>query len=285
MAGKKKAKTPASYAVEERELLTRNPETTTAYGASGAEAEKLPERKLAAPAVPYGTDIMKKEQPHAGHRGRLRDKFLRDPAAMGDHELLELLLCYAIPRRDTNATAHELLQTFGSLSAVMKAEEVELCSVKGVGPEAAALLRMVPEITARFSADRLKKKPNTKNPEEVRLFLESVYVQKNFEAVLLLCLDARLRVISCRQIASGDVGSASLSVGRVAELALVQKATSVILSHNHPDGDPTPSSEDVNTTEVLYRALRPLGVQLVDHIIFGGRDTFSFAANGMMPTA
>lgn len=282
---KKKVQKPADNTTRGRGADARRPETAADYEVPASGELTLTEKLLAAPAGPYGENMIKKGDAHAGHRGRLRDKFLRDPAAMEDHELLELLLCYAVPRRDTNPMAHDLLQTFGSLSAVMKAEEVELCSVKGIGPEAAALLRMIPEITARFSADRLKKKPNTKNPEEVRLFLESVYIQKNFEAVLLLCLDARLRVISCRQIASGDVGSASLSVGRVAELALVQKATSVILSHNHPDGDPTPSSEDVTTTEILYRSLKPLGVHLVDHIIFGGQDTFSFAANGMMPTA
>lgn len=218
---------------------------------------------------------------HDGHRERLRRRF-REQGLDGFNEInaLELLLFYAIPRKDTNPIAHALLDRFGSLSGVFEASQQELCQVEGIGSGAADLLRLAPQILKKSmtaQADRIK---TINNSEDAGKYLLPRFLFERDEVVLLLCLDSQNRVISCTEMGRGVVNSVETSVRRMLETALSCKASTVILSHNHPDGTALPSREDNAVTKQLDAAFRMIGIRLADHIIVAGDDYISYRDSG-----
>lgn len=210
---------------------------------------------------------------HSGHRQRLRDRFLREGL---DHfqevNALELLLFYCIPRIDTNEIAHELLNEFGSFPNVMEASVEELKKVKGIGDNAATFISLV-NATNRFY--RMKKAENTDTISEIAQYvdiLEPRFAGRKYETVFLLCLDAKSKIICCKQISEGTVSSAHISVRKVVEVALAVNASSVVLAHNHPGGYAVPSKADEDTTYRVAKALSDVDVTLLDHVIFSDSD-------------
>ncbi len=213
---------------------------------------------------------------HEGHRERMKRRFLENGlSSFSDHNILELLLFYALPRRDTNETAHRLMERFGSFSAVLDAPVDELATVKGMGESAALYLRLYAQVARAYYNDRLKTGVVLDDPEKVGEYLVPKYIGVCNELVLLVCLDAKGKVLSCTEVMEGTVNATQVSVRRIVETAVRSNATSVILSHNHPSGLALPSREDLTTTAKIQRALSLVGVTLVDHIIVADNDWVS----------
>ncbi len=220
---------------------------------------------------------------HDGHRERLRQSFLEHGlSGMNDINALELLLFYAVPRRDTNELAHLLLQHFGSLDGVFSASAEELCEVEGIAAYAASLLTLVPEIMKKSRLSKSREIRQIRSSDDAGEYLLPYFMNERDEVVYLLCLDSKRAVICCAEMGRGVVNSVDTSVRRIVEKALKVKACSVIIAHNHPDGLALPSREDDLFTKCLYNALETVGIRLEDHIIVADEDYISIADTGMM---
>ena len=222
------------------------------------------------------------EHPHGGHRGRLRERYLQSGAdAFADHELLELLLTYAIPRRDVNGMAHELLARFGSLENVLNADPAALRQVTGVGESAAVYLHLQHDLMQRVLLRRFSDRSGRiflSTPEKSARYLLELLYDKPTENAVLLCLNAQREVICVGRIGDGTLAEAAVYPRAAAELVLLQHAHSAILAHNHPSGNPLPSEADNLATTQVAAALQALGVPLLDHLIVGHGVVYSSSA-------
>lgn len=221
---------------------------------------------------------------HDGHRDRMRRRFLQQGlSGFDDHNVLELLLFYAVPRKDTNLLAHRLIDTFGGLDAVFEASPEALMQVEGIGESAAVLIHLVPEAFRRASmAGTRPGRSVCSTPEAAARFLIPQFLNRSGESLLLVCLDPKNRVLDCRALSSGGPLSVAVGVRQIVETAILHNAAAVILSHNHPGGYARPSEEDIGTTLQVRDALAPLGIALHDHIIVAGDEYFSMADEGML---
>ena len=224
---------------------------------------------------------------HAGHRARLRKRFLEEGLdAFEDHQVLELLLFFAIPRRDTNELAHLLLRRYGSLSAVLEADPVDLARTEGLGGGAAALLALVPALTRRYWADRTRHQRHAlTTTERAAEFVVPFMAGRTNEVFCVLCLDTQCRVIVPALVEEGLPDRAHVEPRQVVEVALRHKAHSVILAHNHPTGQAKPTTADHRVTQSLMAAFSAIGIPVRDHLIVAGEQWFSFARAGDLPTA
>ncbi|MDY3782357.1 MAG: DNA repair protein RadC [Candidatus Faecousia sp.] len=215
---------------------------------------------------------------HEGHRARVKKRFLEEGLDhFSDIQALELLLFYALPRVDTNPIAHRLLDRFGSLSQVLEASPEELCKVPGVGENGALLLNLIPQMGRFYMTDRAKSATILTSLEQCAEFLVPRFFGRKLETVFLLCLDAKCKVLCCKELGEGSVNSTGLSIRRVVETALGVNASSVVLAHNHPSGLAIPSPEDIQTTRRIAMALQAVEITLVDHIIVADDDYVSIA--------
>ena len=218
---------------------------------------------------------------HDGHRQRLKDRFLREGLdGFTDVQVLELLLFYVVPRKDTNPIAHALVDRFGSLARVLDASVLKLTEVDGITDNGATFLKLVREIERRYALSQ---------GEEIILntiddcceYLSRFFKGKKNETVFLLSLDAKLKMLSCREVGEGSVNYASVPIRRVVEMALDDGATSVILAHNHPSGIAIPSNDDIQTTRRLAMALSTVEIQLADHIVVAEDEYVSMVQSGI----
>ena len=220
---------------------------------------------------------------HDGHRERLRARFAEHGLeSFNELNALELLLCYAIPRRDTNELAHRLLDAFGSLSGVFQASMQELTSVPGIGENAATLILMIPQIVKKAHVSKAKETKIIRNSTDAGNYLLPYFLNEQDEIVMMLCLDNKRAVICCREMGRGVVNCVDANIRRMVETALKVKTTTVIIAHNHPNGVALPSREDDNFTRTLYRSLGLLGITLEDHIIVANDEFVSLADSGVM---
>lgn len=220
---------------------------------------------------------------HDGHRERLRARFAEHGLeSFNELNALELLLCYAIPRRDTNEIAHRLLDAFGSLSGIFQASMQELTSVPGIGENAATLILMVPQIVKKAHVSKAKETKIIRNSTDAGNYLLPYFLDEPDEIVMMLCLDNKRAVICCREMGRGVVNCVDANIRRMVETALKVKTTTVIVAHNHPNGVALPSREDDNFTRTLYRSLGLLGITLEDHIIVANDEFVSLADSGIM---
>ena len=220
---------------------------------------------------------------HRGHREKMRQRFLKSGLeGFADHEALELLLFYAIPRQDTNPIAHRLMERYGSLSAVLSAPAEDLKKVEGIGESAAVLLKAAGQIAqkARLS-DATAQRPLT-DVEAVGAYLLERYAGETHEMLYELCLDQKGKLLACKRLSEGGSAAAELNIRRLVENALISSASAVILSHNHPSGIALPSREDYTTTRRVQEALATIGVELLDHIIVAEDDYVSLADSGIL---
>lgn len=223
---------------------------------------------------------------HCGHRARLKQRFLEHGLDnFNDVNALELLLFYAIPRQDTNETAHRLLDRFGSFAAVMEATFEELTEVEGVGENAATLLKLIAQIDRRYMMSKTEARPVIRNSVQAGEILIPRYRFAREEIVYLISLDSRNLMISCEEIGRGTLGEANVSVRLVVETALKRNAAAVILAHNHVDGFAVPSNADRYATKQIYDALKLVGIMLADHIVVAGDDFVSFSDSGLLELA
>lgn len=213
---------------------------------------------------------------HTGHRERIRERFRSEGlSAFSEHEVLELLLTYAIPQRDVNPLAHELVTRFGSLSGVLEADESELMRVPGVGRNAALLLTMMPQLMSVYRRSAMGERPVITNLRSARRYCEALFVGAHDERVYVVCLDKSGRVIHPALLHRGTLDEVTLYPREVLETALRYHAHSALLAHNHPGGVCEPSQADYDSTVDVVAALRLIRVTVLDHLIISGDSVYS----------
>ena len=219
---------------------------------------------------------------HDGHRDKMRKRFQNSSlASFAAHEALELLLYYAIPRRDTNPIAHALIERYGSLEAVFNASLEDLQAVEGIGESASILLKLVPQLIRKAKLDQTKMGDTILNDsKDAGALLMDLFEGEQVETVYELCLDKKRRLLAYRRLSSGGISLAELNMRQLVLNAVNSAATQVILAHNHPSGLAVPSSDDNAATEQALSALRIVGVELVDHIIIADREFVSLRDSG-----
>ncbi|MBR7123101.1 MAG: DNA repair protein RadC [Oscillospiraceae bacterium] len=207
-------------------------------------------------------------QIHKEHRARVRSRFLQDGLdGFDEHQVLEMLLFYCIPRRDTNIIAHNLINRFGSLAQVIDAPVKELAKVDGVGEGTAVFISFLSQFDRYYNTNKNQEFQILNTIEDCGNYLLPYFNGRHKETVYMLCLDAKCKVLSCRLIEEGNVNSAGISIRKIVDMALTENATSVVLAHNHPSGLAVPSDEDIDTTVKIAKALRFVDVVLTDHIV------------------
>lgn len=219
---------------------------------------------------------------HDGHRKRLKQRFIK--SGLDDfepHNVLELVLFYSVPRKDTNPLAHRLINRFGSLSGVFDAKPEELMKVDGVTENTAALLSMIPQVARKYLEDKADAANVIGGFSDIGEYLMPKFVGRTVETIILAALDNKNKIISCRIVAEGENDHANISKRKVMEEAMRSGATRVIIAHNHPRGFAIPSNEDIYFTEEIYSLLKSVGIELVDHMVFAEDDYISFAASGI----
>ena len=220
---------------------------------------------------------------HDGHREKMRQRFLKSGLdAFADHEALELLLYYAIPRRDTNPIAHALMERYGSLSAVLAAPVEDLKKVEGVGESAAILLKLAPQLYRKAKMSDAEQETILSSVERVGAYLLERFAGEKNEVVDQLCLDRKGKLLVCKKLGEGGVTSADLDIRRLVENALLTGASAVVLAHNHPSGVALPSRDDYAATDRAKTALAVVGVALTDHIIVADGDFVSMSDSGYL---
>lgn len=220
----------------------------------------------------------------AGHRGRLREKFLDlGIGGLTDSEILELLLGFGTPRKDCKEAARGLLAAFGSLAGVLDAGRAELQQVKGVGPKNSFALHFVHGVARRYLKERLKGKQVVRSSAEVADYLIHSMRGLGREVLTVLFLDAGHGIIESEVVAEGTLTSNTIHPREVVERALHHRAAALIIAHNHPSGNMEPSEADRHLTRRLYLALALLNINLLDHFIVGAAPApYSFADHGLM---
>ena len=218
----------------------------------------------------------KKKAIHTGHRGRVKEEFLaRGIEGWTDHRVLELVLFFAIPQGDVNPLAHELIDRFGSLSGVLDALPEELMKVKGMGEHSSTMLKLFPAVLGRYLEGRTGPGQLIHTTAEAGHVLAPYLYGSRNEMVYVLCLDSKEKLLGVRRISEGNNSNSDVTIRRVAEECMALRASFCYLAHNHVSGVALPSPEDVNTTQVIRAALEPLGVRLVDHLVFVDGDLVS----------
>lgn len=223
-----------------------------------------------------GESAAMEQNVHDGHRLRVKQRFLAEGLEHFEpHQVLEMLLFYVIPRKDTNELAHQLIRTFGSLSQVLEAPYEELARVKGMSANAAVLVSFCGQLLQSYYKDKFSAGAILHTTEETGHFLLPYFLGRRNEAVVLICLDNRCKVLNCTVIFEGSVNSTEINVRLVLQHALMHNATAVILAHNHPSGHALPSKEDIDTTIAMAKALTVADIRLLDHIIVAEDDYVS----------
>ena len=225
------------------------------------------------------------DKPHyLDHRKRIRERFQKAGAdGLQEYELVELLLTYAIPRKDVKPAAKELIKRFGSLTGVLDASQKELESFPDLGPASAVLIRLVKELCGAYLAERMKRRDVLSSPQAVIDFARMKLTGLPHEAFMVIYLNVKNEVYGSEVIHEGTVDRAVVYPRRIIESALACHAASLILIHNHPSGHPDPSPEDKHLTRSISEAARTVDIRVVDHIIVGKGGHFSFMENNLLP--
>lgn len=210
----------------------------------------------------------KKQYPHSGHRKRMRERYIQNGFnGWAEHEVLEFILFDKIPRRDTNGIAHDILAKFGKIENVLAASEEQLCEVKGVGKETAKYLKSQKKM---YDYCFTKKKHDDRKIYTESSFKEHLvefFGEKTNEALYMVCLDGRDRIIRRDIVVEGNFESVNLDVGSMVRIAVNCDASAVVLAHNHPSGILSPSESDITATQIVMSAMRLVGVRLLNHFI------------------
>ena len=205
---------------------------------------------------------------HDGHRIRLRSRFLSEGLdGFEPHNVLELLLFFAIPRHDTNEIAHLLIKRFGSLSAVFDAPHEELKKIPGIGENAASLLKLIPDICRKYYDDKKDISNCLTTHDLLGAFLVPKFLGRKDEIVIIVCLDSKRKILHDEIIFEGNVNSTQVSIRKIVEIAIMFNSAAVVIAHNHPGGLSLPSAKDLSTTININNALKLVNIELADHIV------------------
>lgn len=220
---------------------------------------------------------------HENHRDRLRERFLAEGLdSFEPHQALEMLLFYCVPRRDTNELAHRLISRFGSIAGVFDAHALELEQVEGMGRNSAVLLTMMKPLWRLYRQDSSRHGVLMDSCSAACAYAVDLFAGRLNEAFYVLCLDPGCRLIREALLHEGTVNEVSVHPRTVVETAIRNNASQVIFVHNHPKGLVVPSSNDIAYTRRLTVALSTIGINIIDHIIVCGEESYSFAKEGRM---
>ncbi|MDR2817666.1 MAG: DNA repair protein RadC [Oscillospiraceae bacterium] len=220
--------------------------------------------------------------PHKNHRARVRQRFENDGLKnFAEHEVLELLLFFAIPQKDTNILAHNLIKKFGSLENVLRAPRSLLIKENGVGGSVATLIKLVMAISLYCKAHESSKR-TFKGIRNIAEFMITKFEGQSKEQLYVLCLDALSNVTAMESLFEGEINCVAVSWRKIVQYVILSNASDIILCHNHPSGLPVPSSNDVFFTKSLRDILKPINVTIVDHIIVSGKEYVSMKEMGLL---
>lgn len=218
---------------------------------------------------------------HAGHRERVRDKFLENGFDVFEaHEALEMYLFYAIPRKNTNPLAHRLLDRYTNIAGVCDAPIDELMKDFGLSKSAAVFLKMLPEMSRLYNESKLSY-DNVIDYENLGEIFRAKFIGRTSEAVALMLGDAKGKMIYFNIIAKGSLNSTDMPVRKIVDLALRHNARTAFIAHNHPSGTALPSRSDLESTQIIKDTLLNIGVDLVDHFIVTTEDYVSLRESGI----
>ena len=222
------------------------------------------------------------EPDHVGHRARLRQRLLADADGLLDHELIEYLLALAIPRRDTKPLAYALLREFGGIADLLTAAPEQLARVNGMGETSVAALKIVQATALRLLRAEVAEKPLLSNWQAVLDYLRADMAHHGNERVRVLHLNTRNMLIRDELMNEGSIDEAPVYVREVIRRAIDLKSASIILVHNHPSGDPSPSRADIDLTRAVVEAGKKMGIAVHDHIIVGTKGFVSLRGQGLI---
>lgn len=220
---------------------------------------------------------------HAGHRQRVKERFLKEGLdAFEDHQVLELILFYCIPMKDTNELAHKMIKEFGTLAMLFEADPKDICRRCGVSENTAILISLIPSLARRYFKGKWGNKPVLNSSCKAGEYAISLFAGRTYEAFFVICLDSQNRVNHAALVHEGTINEAPVYPRLIVETALRYQANSVILAHNHPGGSLQPSNADINITKKISVALEAISINVVDHIIVAGDKYMSFAEKGLI---
>jgi len=220
---------------------------------------------------------------HNGHRKRLKNRFLNDGLdGFDEHQVLELLLFFSIPYKDTNDLAHLLIKKYGSLWNVLESDYNDLIANDGVGSATATLFKLIPEISRKYFKNKWGEKPEIKSTKDAGEFAIALFMGHIYEVFYLISLNNRNKVNFSAVIHEGTINESIVYPRIVVELALRHQSANVILAHNHPGGSLNPSNSDIELTKKIVQVLNLISINVFDHIIVSGDKFFSFAENGLL---
>ncbi len=218
---------------------------------------------------------------HDGHRARMKQRFLQNGLSVFEsHQVLEMLLFYVLPRRDTNPIAHSLLKEFGSLSDVLDADYTELCKIEGISKQAALFLTFCGDLVGRYMESKVEDETVFKETDDLRKYLEARFVIDTREKLCIACMNNRGKLLNCSTISEGSVNTTDLNLRAIIQTVLkYPTTTTVVLAHNHPAGYAVPSQADLDSTLQVKLALKGIGVRLIDHFIFAPNEYISLGTS------
>ncbi|TYC88524.1 DNA repair protein RadC [Acetobacterium wieringae] len=223
------------------------------------------------------------KNPHQGHRQRLKARVLSEGIDnFEDHQILELLLFYAIPMKDTNALAHRLISHYGSLAGVFDADPRDLSALVGVTENTALLLSLIPALARRYQQGKLAPKAVLGSTTAAGEYAQTLFTGRLNEVFYVICLDSQNKVNQATLLHEGTINEAPVYPRLIVETALRHQAASIILAHNHPGGSQRPSQADLDVTRRIRQATEAIAIPVVDHIIVAGDGYYSFAENRVL---
>lgn len=220
---------------------------------------------------------------HEGHRQRVKSRYLAEGLdSFEDHQILEMLLFFCIPMKDTNELAHKMLLEFGSLPGLFEADPKDICKRCGVSENTAILVSLMPSLARRYFKGKWGDKPVLNSSSKAGEYAVSLFTGRTYEAFFVICLDSQNRVNYAAMVHEGTINEAPVYPRVIVETALRHQANSIILAHNHPGGSMQPSGADIEITKKITAAIEAISIKVVDHIIIAGDKYLSFAEKGYM---
>lgn len=220
---------------------------------------------------------------HEGHRQRVKQRYLSEGLdGFQDHEVLEFLLFYCIPMKDTNELAHKMIREYGTLVGLFEADPKDICKRCGVNENTAILLSLVISLARRYLIAKQGDKPILNSSAKAGDYVVSLFTGRTYEAFYVLCLDAQNRLNHADLVHEGTINEVPVYPRLIVETALRHKANSVILAHNHPGGSLHPSKADIEATKKVTAALELISISVMDHIIVAGDKFVSLAEKGLL---